>query len=191
MTKKETETKPTEEKAELPGFDLNEYIAGPLQDTGLIIKREIATIPAKKPNSQQWIRVHPTDEILVDVIDWKDEGTLYLVSQSKLSLMFEQTKRVRLHIAMFLSGNPFLLPVPQPDVNGNWNQWHKSLARMAEMAKTHWLRIQPDRTINGYIPYIAEGKIAEPIWPDKTISEYLAISFRDNIIDSEDHPIVK
>jgi len=182
----------TEESTEriLSGFDMKEYVAKPL-DQNVLIHREITSIPAKKPNSQQYFKIHPDLEVTVDVVEWKDEGTYYLVRQDKVPLLFEQTKRVTLHVGMFLSGNPFLFPVSQPDERGNWNQWHKSASRAVLEARKHWVRIQPDRSINGYVVYTAEGNFAEPDWPDKTIEEYLSIAFADAIIDDVDHPVVK
>ena len=189
-TLKDTVPPEKTEKLTLTGFDMTEYVARPL-DQNIIIRREITSIPAKKPNSQQYFKIHPNLEVIVDVIDWKDEGTLYLVRQDKIASLFEQTKRVMLYVGMFLSGNPFLFPVPQPDERGNWNQWHKSASRAVLEARKHWVRIQPDRSINGYVVFTAEGNFAEPDWPDKTIAEYLSIAFQDNIIDDVDHPVVK
>jgi hypothetical protein len=32
--------------------------------------------------------------------------------------------------------------------------------------------------------------LSEPVWPDKPLTEIMAIAFRDRIVDSEDHPVV-
>ena len=192
--KKTSKTQPEEEqqpeKKTLSGFDMSEYVAKPI-DTGIVIKREITSIPVKKPNSQQYFMIHPELEVQVDVIEWKDENVYYLVRQDTVPFVLEQTKRVILHVGIFQTLNPFLFPVPQPDERGHWNQWHKSAGQAVMEARKHWVRIQPDRSINGYEVYVAEGNLAEPQWPNKTINEYLSIAFRDSIIDSEDHPIIR
>jgi hypothetical protein len=182
---------PTEEKKKtLNGFDMSEFIAQPLE-TGIVIERKIINVPAKKPNSQQFFRIHPSEEVLVDVVDWKDEGVLYLVRQSALPALMEQTKRIILYLGILRTGTPFLFPVPQPDSSGKWNSWHRSASEAVIKAKEHWVRIQPDKPSNGYILYEAEGKIPDPEWPDMTIIEYLAIAFKDAIIADANHPFVK
>jgi len=185
------ELKEQSEKDLLPGFDMTEYLAKPNLDSGIVIRREITTIPAKRPSSQRYFKIHPTMEVTVDVLEWKEEGTLYLVRQDKVAIMFEQTKRVILHLGAYPTGSFFLFPVPQPDARGSQNPWHKSAAQVVRKAKKRWIRIQPDKATQGYIPYVAEGKIPPPEWPDKTMAEILSIAFADAIIDNEDHPIVK
>lgn len=189
ISKKE-ESKEDPESSPLPGFDMSNYVAKPI-DSNLVIKRKITSILARKPNSQTYFQVHPTLEVLVDVLEWKDENALYLVNQEKLVELFEQTKRVILYVCVNSKGDPFLFPVPQPDERGNWNPWHQSASKAVLEAKGHWVRIQPNRSIQGYDVLVAEGNLAAPKWPDLDIAQYLGIAFVNNIIDSEDHPIVK
>jgi hypothetical protein len=35
------------------------------------------------------------------------------------------------------------------------------------------------------------GELSEPEWPDKPLTEILQIAFRDRIVDSENHPVVR
>ena len=83
-TLKNEEVEEESEKSPLPGFDMSNYVAKPI-DSNIVIKRKITTILARKPNSQTYFQVHPTLEVLVDVLDWKDENTLYLVNQEKIN----------------------------------------------------------------------------------------------------------
>ena len=181
---------PETEKKELSGFDMNEFVASPLE-SGLVVKREVTTIPARKPNSQQFFRIHPSEEVTVNVINWEEDGTLYLVRKDALPYLFGLTKVVKLYLGMLYTGNPFLYPVQQPDDKGVWNQWHRSQSKIVLQAKEQWVRAQPERSINGYVAYIAEGKLPDPEWPDKTMAEILSTAFADAIINSADHPIVK
>ena len=197
MAKTENKTSMNQSKNEedapkktLSGFDLNEYKAKPI-DTGIVLDKQITCIPVKKPNNQQFFRIHPSLEILVDILEWKDEGIFYLVHQSMVPPLFEQTKRVMLHVGIFQSGSPFLFPVPQPNENGAWNSWHKSASKAVTEAKKNWVRIQPDRSIGGYVVISSGGNLSEPKWPDLTIDTYLSIAFSDARIDDEHHEIVK
>jgi hypothetical protein len=61
----------------------------------------------------------------------------------------------------------------------------------AELAKTKWVRVRADMSLGGYRIYQAEGELSGPEWPDKPLTEILRIAFRDRIVDSEDHPVVR
>jgi len=61
----------------------------------------------------------------------------------------------------------------------------------AELAKTRWVRLAADMGLGGYRIYQAEGDLSEPEWPDKPLAEILQIAFRDRIVDSENHPVVR
>lgn len=189
-TQKNEKAKKEIEKSPLPGFDMSNYVAKPI-NSNIVIKRKITTILARKPNSQTYFMAHPTLEVLVDVLEWKDENILYLVNQKKVGDLFEQTKRVILYVCVNTKGDPFLFPVPQPDENGKWNSWHQSASQAILEAKKHWIRIQPNRGIQGYDVIVAEGNLAAPKWPDLDIAQYLSIAFVNNIIDDENHPVVK
>lgn len=179
------------EKKQLSGFNLDEYIAKPME-FNITLQKNITTIPAKRPNPQQFFRIHPTLEVTVDVIEWKEDGLLYIVKQDALPILYGLTKRVILHVGiLYPSGSPFLFPVPQPDEKGNWNQWHRSASQVVIEGKKGWIRAQPDKSIGGYTTVSAQGDLPELPWPDKDIAEYLAIAFAGRTIDDENHPIVK
>jgi hypothetical protein len=60
-----------------------------------------------------------------------------------------------------------------------------------ELAKSKWIRLAADMGLGGYRIYQAEGELSEPVWPDKPLQEILKIAFRDRIVDSENHPVVR
>lgn len=186
----ETEIQHEEEIKPISGFNMDEYTSKPIE-AGIVIKRELTTIPAKKPNRTQFFRIHPDLVITVDVFDCKEDGYLYLVKQDALPFLLGLTKRVILHVGVTQNGTPFLLPVTQPDENGIWNSWHQSTSRVAIAAKKDWVRMQSNRNISGYEIHKAEGIRLEPQWPDMTLEEYLSKAFADRMIDDENHPIVK
>ena len=61
----------------------------------------------------------------------------------------------------------------------------------AELAKTKWVRLAADMGLGGYRIYQAEGELSEPEWPDKPLTEIMQIAFRDRIVDTENHPVVR
>jgi len=46
-------------------------------------------------------------------------------------------------------------------------------------------------SLGAYRIYRAEGELSDPVWPDRTLSELLEIAFRDRIISTEDHPVIR
>jgi hypothetical protein len=45
--------------------------------------------------------------------------------------------------------------------------------------------------LSAYRIVVAEGTLPDPVWPDLTLSEILAIAFKDRIIDHADHPVLR
>jgi len=172
------------------GFNMADFEAIP-NDSGITLVRKIVTIPVRKPDKQKFFRTHPTSEVLVHLVEIKEEGEYYLVRKSALQALVGETKLFRLHLCYYQNGTIFLCPIPQPDEDGKWNQWHKSLAIAIVDAKKKWIRAIPDKSINGYTIIEANGQISEPEIPRMSLEEILQIAFKDRIIDNENHPIVK
>ena len=87
--------------------------------------------------------------------------------------------------------NPFLWPIALPDANGRINSWSDSAHQAAQIATTEWVRLQSEQELGSYKVLQAQGKLPDPVWPNKTFSELLEIAFAGRIIDSEDHAIVR
>ena len=54
-----------------------------------------------------------------------------------------------------------------------------------------WVRLTANMSLGAYEIFEAEGKIAEPEWPEYSFLDLLRIGFRDRIISSFDHPVLK
>jgi hypothetical protein len=39
--------------------------------------------------------------------------------------------------------------------------------------------------------YVAESTMSEPVWPEATYQELIKLAFRDRLISSLDHPVIK
>ena len=64
-------------------------------------------------------------------------------------------------------------------------------ARRASWRKSSWVRLAADMSLGAYRIYEAEGQLSAPVWPDKSLPELLKLGFKDRIIDSAEHPVVK
>lgn len=175
----------------LNGFDMSDYLAKPCENP-IILKRELVTVPVRRPGDQVFFRIHPTEEAPVYLVHWKDDNEMYLVNQKIAPVLAEQPKLYILYLGMMLNGNVFLYPIQQKGPEETkWNSWHQSSYAIVQMAKKKWVRAVAERAINGYTPIVALSNLAEPEWPEKSLVEIISIAFRENRIDSENHPLIK
>jgi len=182
------------QKAELEGFRMEDFTITP--STPLIVKKMIIAVPVRKPNKQKFFRVLPGAEweACVPVLEMKEENEYYLVRPEVLPCLLQEVKFVRLHLGYYLDGSPFLIPLPLPDADNpaKWNSWHRSLAEVVLKAKESWVRAIPDKTIGGYQLMAAGSNFDCPPLPaEMRLADYVRIGFKDRIIDSPEHPVVK
>jgi hypothetical protein len=180
--------------AELENYRLDET-----ETQGLGVGREILTsVPVRRPGRKEFFRCHPdsrtTLALALFVDDGEDgDGETYLVSKDMRETFGEDVTPTLLQLSMLRNGTIILMPLKIPTVDsGRGRRWRESLMLAADIAKTQWIKITSDRGISGYRVFPALGQISEPKWPgDKTFEEYLEIAFRDRIIKSMDHPVVR
>jgi hypothetical protein len=67
----------------------------------------------------------------------------------------------------------------------------RSQREAAELAMSKWTRVKANISLGAYEMSTAEGVMAEPVWPDATFQELLKIAFRDRMITSLDHLVIK
>jgi len=86
----------------------------------------------------------------------------------------------------------FMWPVRTPAADGRTNDWHVSAATAAQHAMTKWIRIKSNMSLRAYEIFEAESTIPDPIWPSElTFDSIYRIAFKDRVIRSLDHPVVK
>ena len=105
------------------------------------VKKQLSTVPVRKPNKTQWVRVHPEKKMDAMLLKYgeKDED-LYLV-EPELQAEVEQLARAhRLVLAIDRQGDPFLWPIVLPDENRRLN-WHLSALEAAQNAQLERTRI--------------------------------------------------
>jgi hypothetical protein len=150
-------------------------------------------VPVRKPNRTEFVRVHPDTEMQLATgvfVDREERETFFCVPELRAELAGE-LKPVLLVTAISRQDVVFLWPVPLPDEGGRRNAWAETAREACELAKTAWMRLAPDMSLGAYRIYEAEGQLSAPVWPDKTLTELLKLAFKDRIIDSAEHPVVK
>jgi hypothetical protein len=79
--------------------------------------------------------------------------------------------------------------LPGPD--GRMSEWSRSAKELAQIAQTQWIRIISRTDLGAYQHEPAKGTIPDPVWPEIKPQEIIKIAFRDKMIDSWDHPVLR
>jgi hypothetical protein len=179
--------------AALDPFDLASLRLNPsfLETAG--VKKLLTTVPARRPNPQDFVRVDPSPDYRADfaLIDLKDDREDYLVRQEVLSELISEVVFKTIFTAINRQGVVFLWPVRLPAPDDRKTEWPRSQREAAELAMTKWVRLKANMSLGAYEIAVAESVMADPIWPDLTYQELVRIAYRDRMITTIDHPVVR
>jgi hypothetical protein len=153
----------------------------------------LRTVPVKKPGKQDFIRVHPDPAYRgnFSMIILEEDRETYLVAGAGMALeLAGEAINVTIHTAINRQGVVFLWPVRLPGIDGKDLEWHRSAREAAAEATKGWIRVTADMNLGAYQMFAAEIT-TKPDWPDASFQELIRIAFRDRLITSLDHPVVK
>src|SRR5262245_32620760 len=159
------------------------------------VKRLVKTIPVRKPSKEWFVRTHPdpSHRLQTAVLELKEDRETYLVAPGLWpELASEATFSPRLLVtAINRQGVLFLWPIRLPGADGKIDDWSRSALDAADEAKSRWVRVTANMSLGAYVITVAPGQVAEPSWPDITFQETIRIAFRDKMIDTWDHPVLR
>lgn len=157
------------------------------------VKRLITSIPVRKPNRQEFARVHPDDSFHIEtaVIELKEDRETFLIAPELWSELPGEITPKLLLTCLNRQGVLFLWPIRLPNSEGRLDNWNRSAMEAAEHAKNDWVRVVANMSLGAYDVYQATGDIPEPEWPDLDFNNILEIAFKDQFISSMDHPAIR
>jgi hypothetical protein len=157
------------------------------------VKKLLTTVPVGRPNPQDWIRTHKSPEYreTLATIELKDDREFYVVVPEVARDLTNLCVYATLYTCITRQRVVRLWPVKLPGPDGRVNEAHRSAAEAAERAATCWTRIQWNNSLKAYEMFEAPGRIPDPEWPDVPMQELIRIGFRDRLIESFDHPVIK
>ena len=159
------------------------------------VKKVLMQVPVRRPDPQQFFRVHPDPEMRLEpaaVLELADRQETYLVVPDVYPLVANEVKIKVLFSAVTRMGTFFLWPVALPEADGRINSWSRSAMLAAEHAMKRWTRIRSNRSLGGYDIEEPQAALPEPEWPeDLTLAHAIELAFRDRLIDSADHPVLR
>ena len=183
----------TEESKGLDSFDLESLRVSQdfVKDSG--VKKLLTTVPVRKPNRQDFVRVHPDSSYVLDtmLLNLKEERETYLVAPSFREEIPQELTHTRLALATNRQKVLFLWQLRLPGSSGKTDAWSMSALEAYEEAKKNWVRVSANMSLGAYDIYEALGNLSDPEWPDESMDEIVRIAFRNSFIDSYDHPVLR
>ena len=177
----------------LEGFDLESLRVSQdfVKDSG--VKKLLTTIPVRKPNRQDFVRVHHDSSYVLDtmLLNLKEERETYLVAPSFREEIPQELTHTRLALATNRQKVLFLWQLRLPGSSGKTDAWSMSALEAYEEAKNNWVRVSANMSLGAYDIYEALGNLSDPEWPDESMDEIVRIAFRNSFIDSYDHPVLR
>jgi hypothetical protein len=157
------------------------------------VKKLLTTVPARRPSRQDFVRVHPAPEYRENfaIIDLKDDRENFLVHREILPDLAGEVVYKTLFTAINRQGVVFLWPVRLPAPDDRRSEWARSEREAVEMAMTRWLRVKANLSLGAFEISVAESLMADPVWPELSFRELVRIAYRDRLIATLDHPVVK
>ena len=158
------------------------------------VKKLLTTVPVRKPNRQDFVRVHPDPDHRLTpaaIIELKEDRETYLVTPDIALGLPGEFGVATLYTAINRQGVLHLWPVKLPGPDGKHNEWHRSAAEAAERAMHKWVRVNANMSLGAYEISEATGDIPAPQWPGVSFQEVLQVAFRDRIVDKADHPLIR
>ena len=162
-------------------------------------KKILTTVPVRKPKRLEFFRIRDGDDWVFDsyLLDMQDgEEEKYLVAPQHYPelLQLGLLKKVRFYAGIVHgSGVFFLSEVALPGVDGKHNSYNRSRMEHYEAAKKGWVKIAANKDLGAYDIFVPVAKLPEPEWPEipASITDALQIAFKDQFVDTEDHPALK
>jgi len=157
------------------------------------VKKRLLTIPARKPNKQDFVRVHPSESYRLEalVLEIKEENETYIVHPSLYSELLGDVVPKIILTAITKQNVLFLWPIRLPDADGKLDTWNSSALEAAKIAETAWVRVSSNKHMGGYDVYEAVGSFQEPEWPSNSFQELLEMAFKDRFIGNLDHHVLR
>ena len=158
------------------------------------VKPLITRVPVRRPLPQEFVRVRPEEEYRISGVGiYKDKigGAQYLVTPEICDELDGYVRRSTILTSITRQGVTLLWPIVLPDDNGRLNSWPETEWEVAREAETNWVRMTANQALGGYEAKYAFGDLPEPVWPDLTLEQLLTIGFRQYLIDSREHPMIR
>jgi hypothetical protein len=157
------------------------------------VKKVLTTVPCRKPNRHEFVRVRPGEEWRLEtgVFEDKVNRETYLVSRDLWAELSGDVYPACLFLAVSRQNDVSLWPAKLPGADGRSNSWNESALAAAKLAESRWIRMAANLPGGMYDVFEAAGELSEPTWPELTFQQILKLCFKDRFIQSIDHAAIR
>ncbi len=171
-------------------FDPRSLRIGQRLGEGPTTRKLVTTVQVRKPNRQEYFRVHPDQTYRLDSAARGQSGGRDLPGRPGDR-----------------AGDPWrgCCQDPLSDRHATWRTpavagaiagrartaWNAAAHQAALSAEARWVRIAANKGAGTYDAYEALDQVAEPAWPDLSFERLLEMAFKNRFIDNLDHPVVR
>jgi hypothetical protein len=116
------------------------------------VKKLVTTIPVRKPNKQDFIRVHlnPSYRLETAALELKEERETYLVAPELWPELPGELVPKVLFTAIIRQKVTFIWPVRLPAEDGRHDEWNASASEAASIAQKYWIRVSAYMSLGAY-----------------------------------------
>jgi hypothetical protein len=157
------------------------------------VQKLITTIPIRKPNKHEFVRVHPDPEFQLQtaMIEVKEDRETYFVDQAIAIQLPDVVVPKLVVVSINRQGVLFLWPIRLPGPDGRHDNWNSSALEASNISQGKWIKVTSNMSLGAYEVYEAVANLPEPEWPDLSFPQIVEIACKDRFIKSLDHPVIK
>ena len=128
----------------------------------------LLTVPVRKPNRQDFNRVHPGAEYRENlaVVELKDDREVYLLLPEVARNLPGEFAMVTMYTAINGRASSSCGRSSFRELTARRMAWHTSAAEAAELAMTRWVRVKANMCLGAYEIFVAAATIPDPEWPE-------------------------
>lgn len=158
-----------------------------------VTRKLLLTVPVRKPNRQEFVRVHPDEawRLPTWTLTAGDDRKTFLVAPDLWSQLPGELSSTLLVTAVTRQGVVFLWPLRLPSSDGRVIEWHASALEAATIAQTSWVKVVANMGLGAYEVHEAQAELPEPNWPDVDFQKLVELAFKDAYIRDEQHPVLR
>jgi hypothetical protein len=174
-------------------FDLEKLALSQNFNAQIAVKKVLNTVPKRKPNKQEFVRVHPDPawRLETKVLEIEGDREIYLVAPELWDALREEISPRVLFVAITRQGVVFVWPVKLPDEDGKQLAWHQSALDAAKRGMTNWVRVRANMELGAYECFEALVELSDPKWPEESFKQIIRTAFKDHYIDSLEHVVIR
>jgi hypothetical protein len=127
------------------------------------------------------------------VLELREEREQFLVLPHLWSALLNEAcfKARSFHLAMNSQGLPFLWSVRrQADETREADRWMRPALEAIRLAREKWTRIAWSEQIRTHVVAVCDLAL-EPEWPTLSMRDLLEVAFKNYLVTSLDHPVLK